>query len=80
MYHGIRDDVGDITLRELVESTLEYVEGKTIILKGAGKVKWVGKNYENWCDIRCIEAATAILVATTSSFTIHYLYTHKITA
>lgn len=52
-HHGLYFDVGNTTLYQLIQSTLEHVVDKTIIVKGAEKVQWVKQIYENYCDVHC---------------------------
>lgn len=52
-YHGLKFEAGTITLDELVERTLEYVIGKTILVKGIEKVEWVHQIYGDHCYVRC---------------------------
>lgn len=53
-YHGLKFDSGTLSLRELVQQTLEHVDGATLIVKGLEKVEWVKRIYENWCEVDCI--------------------------
>lgn len=55
-YHGLNFDAGTISLATLAQNTLEHVNGKIVIVKGAEKVKWVRDIYRKWCKtiINCI--------------------------
>lgn len=49
-HHGLQFDSGMITLSEFVCRTLKQVNGKTIIVKGAEKIRWLQGIYGNWSD------------------------------
>lgn len=53
-YHGLKFDSGTLSLTELVQQTLEHVEGVTLVVKGLEKVEWVQQIYENRCEVDCL--------------------------
>lgn len=52
--HGLLFDSGNTTLADLVEQTVTHIHGKTVVVKGAEKVEWVRKIYENYDAIDCV--------------------------
>lgn len=52
-HHGLDFDSGNTSVYKLIQSTLEHVEGKTVIVKGVEKKEWVKKLYENYCPVYC---------------------------
>lgn len=58
-YHGLTFDVGNITIAELAERTLERVNRRSVVVvvKGIEKVQWVKDIYKDYCNctsINCV--------------------------
>lgn len=52
-HHGLDFQSGDMTVYKLIQSTLNHVKDKTIVVKGAEKKEWVKNLYENFHQVRC---------------------------
>lgn len=52
-YHGLEFDSGTMLLTDLVQHTLEHVNGTSLVVKGVEKVEWLKEIYRDRCKVDC---------------------------